>query len=275
MRGVPRERRAISMAPALGQRQPELFGAAGHDQFQLGRRVQHQAQRDAEAVAQGLGQQTGAGGGAHQGEWRQVDTHRARRRALADDEVQLEVLHRGIQHFLDGGLQAVDLVDEQHIARLQVGQDGGQVAGALDHRAGGGAEPHPQFASHDLGQGGLAQARRPVQQHVVHRLRPPPCGMDEDAQVFAAGLLPDELRQHLRPQRRFGGVLRHTRGGERVVAHAGVGAGVMIEWRLLSRAAVVMPSIDLPLPRAGEGAEMRPSGAAPARRGGPGRSAEC
>jgi hypothetical protein len=28
----------------------------------------------------------------------------------------------------------MDLIDEQHIARLQVGQERGQVAGALEHR---------------------------------------------------------------------------------------------------------------------------------------------
>ena len=70
----------------------------------------------------------------------EVDAHAARRRPLADDEVELEILHRRIQHFLDGRLQAVDFVDEQHVARLQVGQDRGEVAGALDHRPGGGAE---------------------------------------------------------------------------------------------------------------------------------------
>ncbi len=172
MRGVPRDRRAISAAPVGGQVEPQLLGAAGHDQLQLRRRVEHQPQRDAEPVAQRRRQQPGARGGAHQGERRQVDPHRARRRALADDQIELEILHRRIQHLLDGGLQAVDLVDEQHVARLQVGQDRGQVAGALDHRAGGGAEADAQLARDDLRQRGLAQARRPVQQHVVHRLRP-------------------------------------------------------------------------------------------------------
>ena len=45
--------------------------------------------------------------------------HRARRRPLADDEVELEVLHRRIEDFLDRRIEPVDLVDEQHVARLR------------------------------------------------------------------------------------------------------------------------------------------------------------
>ena len=108
----------------------------------------------------GVASRPGAGGGADQGEGRQVDAHAARRGALADDQVELEVLHRGVQHFLDRRLQAVDLVDEQDVPRLQVGQNGGEVAGALDHRAGGGAEADAQLAGDDLGQRGLAEAGR-------------------------------------------------------------------------------------------------------------------
>ncbi len=88
---------------------------------------------------------------------------------LADDQVQLKILHRRVEHLLDGRLQAMDLVDEQHVARLQVGQDGREVAGALDHRAGGGAEPHAELARHDLRQRGLAKPRRSMKQNVVKR----------------------------------------------------------------------------------------------------------
>ena len=53
---------------------------------------------------------------------------------LPDDDVELEVLHRRIEDLFDGRRQAVNLVDEQHFARLQVRQDAGEVAGLLDHR---------------------------------------------------------------------------------------------------------------------------------------------
>ena len=132
----------------------------------------------------GVASRPGAGGGADQGERRQVDAHGARGRPLADDQVELEILHRRIEDLLDRRLQAVDLVDEQHVAGLQVGQDRGQVAGALDHRAGGGAEADAQLARDDLRQRGLAEAGRAVQQHVVQRLAAGARGGDEDGEVL-------------------------------------------------------------------------------------------
>ena len=53
---------------------------------------------------------------------------RARRRPLPDDDVELEVLHRRIEHLLDDAVQAVDLVDEEHVAALEVGEDRREVA---------------------------------------------------------------------------------------------------------------------------------------------------
>ena len=103
-------------------------------------------------------------------EGRQVDAHRARRRPLADDEIELEILHRRIENLLDRRRQAMDLVDEQHVARLEIGEERRQIAGALDDRAGGRAEADAQLARDDLRQGRLAEARRPEQQHMIERL---------------------------------------------------------------------------------------------------------
>ena len=140
------------------------------DRVELGRLVEHQAQRDAEALAQRPGDQARARRRADQREGRQVDAHRARRRPLADDQVELEILHRRIEDLLDRRREAVDLVDEQHVARLQVGEQRGEIAGALDHRPGGGAEADAQLARDDLRQRRLAEAGRAVEQHVVERL---------------------------------------------------------------------------------------------------------
>ncbi len=204
----PRRPRGVRVMPSFSAPRATISS-----QF-LGR-VEDQAQRDAEAVAQRGGEQAGAGGGADQGEGRQVDADGAGGRALADDEVELEVLHRRVEDFLDGRLQAVDLVDEQHVAGLQVGQDGGQVAGALDDRAGGGAEADAEFAGDDLGQGGLAEARRAVQQHVVQRLAAGAGGLDEDGEVLPAGALADEFGQRLRAQAGLGRVVLAAGRGRR------------------------------------------------------------
>ena len=89
---------------------------------------------------------------------------------LADDQVELKILHRRVEDFLDRRRQAVDLVDEQDVVRLQIGQQRREIAGALDHRPRGGAEADPELARDDLRQGRLAEPGRPEEQHVVERL---------------------------------------------------------------------------------------------------------
>jgi hypothetical protein len=218
MRGVPRERRAISAAPCGTQANVQDAGRAAHDPGQFLGRIELQALDDAEAVAQWAGQQAGAGGGADQRERRQVELDRARRRALADHDVDLEIFHRRVQHFLDDRRQPVDLVDEQHVVRLQVGQQRGQVAGALDHRAGGLAQVDAHLGGDDMGQRGLAQAGRAEDQHVVERLLALARGLDVDLQLFADGFLAQVFVQALGTD---AGLDRFVFAGDRACQDAG------------------------------------------------------
>jgi len=110
-------------------------------------------------------------GGGHQGEGSQIDADRARRRPFADHQIQHVILHGRVEDLLHIGRQAVDLVDEQDVAGFQIGQDGRQVAGLGQHRPAGGPEIDAQLAGDDLGQRGLAEARRAEQQHMIERLR--------------------------------------------------------------------------------------------------------
>ena len=48
-----------------------------------------------------------------------LDLHRARRRPFADDQVELVILHRRIEDFLDRRIEAMDLVDEEDVALLR------------------------------------------------------------------------------------------------------------------------------------------------------------
>ncbi len=97
----------------------------------------------------------------------------------------------------------MDFVDEQHIAVFQVGQQRREVSCLGDHRAGGGAEIHAQFARHDLRQRGLAEAGRADEQHMVERLVARARRLDEDFQIGARLFLADKFRQPLRAQRGF------------------------------------------------------------------------
>ncbi len=128
---------------------------------------------------------------------------RAGARALADDDVELEVLHRRIEDLFDRRRQAMDLVDEQHFARLQVRQDAGQIAGLLDHRPRRGARRHAELVGDDVGERRLAQARRAVEQHVIERLAALARRRNRDRQVLAHAILADVVVEPPRPEPRF------------------------------------------------------------------------
>ena len=95
----------------------------------------------------------------------------------------------------------MDFVDEQHVVRLEVGQDRGQVAGALQHRAGGLAQVDAHFGGDDVRQRRLAEARRAEEQDVVERFTTFFGGLDEYFQLLADLHLTGVVGQPFRPQR--------------------------------------------------------------------------
>ena len=104
---------------------------------------------------------------------------------------------------------------------LEVGQDAGEVALALDRRAGGDVRLTPISLARMRGQGGLAQAGRAVEQHVVERLAAVLRGRDRDAQVVLDPVLADVLVDPPRPQRSLDVELFAAgAAGEEAVIHA-------------------------------------------------------
>jgi len=91
----------------------------------------------------------------------------ARGGALADDDVQLVVLERGVELFFEDGLQAVDLVEEEDLALAQVGEDGSEVSLDLQGGAGGLLVADFELVGDDGGEGGFAQAGRAEEEDVV------------------------------------------------------------------------------------------------------------
>ena len=69
----------------------------------------------------------------------------------------------GIEHFLDRRIEAVDLVDEQDVAVLKVGEQRREVARLGDNRARRGAESDAHLAGKDAGKRRLAEARGAVE----------------------------------------------------------------------------------------------------------------
>ena len=113
----------------------------------------------------------------------------------------------------------MDFVDEQHVARLEIGELRGEVARLGDHRPGGRAEIDAELARDDLRQRRLAEAGRADEQHMVERLAARLGRFDEHLEVFARRLLAGEIGQHLRPQRRV--VLGPLLGGDEAAGRGG------------------------------------------------------
>jgi hypothetical protein len=115
----------------------------------------------------------------------------------------------------------MDLVDEQHVALVELGEDGGEVAGPLQRRSGGDLEVRRHLGRDDAGQRGLAEPGRPGQQEVVGGLAPPAGGLEDHRQVLLHLGLADELVEAMRAQARFDAQLVGADGGvEELVTHA-------------------------------------------------------
>jgi hypothetical protein len=128
-----------------------------------------------------------------------VELDGAGARALADHDVELEVLEHRIERLLHHPVQAVDLVDKKDIAFFQIGEDGSQIAGTLDGRAGGGLDPGVELMGDDMGEGGLTESRRAVKEAMIERLTALAGSIDEYLEVLLDARLPDILGKGLGP----------------------------------------------------------------------------
>ena len=179
MRGVPRERLAISTAAVRLQADAEQPGRPAQHPLELRGVVEVDVRGEAEPVSQRAGEQTRPGGGSDQGEGRDLQRDGGGTRALADDDVDPEVLHREVEHLLGRAGHPVDLVEEQHLALGEAGQDGGQVSGVLDRGTAGDAHRLLELARDDHGQS------RVVADQIVDRVRVAACHGQATALVEA------------------------------------------------------------------------------------------
>ena len=79
------------------------------------------------------------------------------------------------------------------ISRVEVSEQAGQIARLVEHGARGDLELRPHLVSDDVGEGGLAQTRGAVQQHVVERFAAQFGRLHEYPQVGHYLVLPVEI----------------------------------------------------------------------------------
>jgi len=99
----------------------------------------------------------------------------------------------------------MDLVDEEDVALLERGEDGGEVAGPLDGRPTRVADVHSELAGDDRRESRLAEAGRAVEEDVIGRLFPPPRRSEEIGEVGLDLTLADVLGERMRPEGAFDG----------------------------------------------------------------------
>ena len=109
----------------------------------------------------------------------------------------------------------MNFIEEKNFALLERSEDRGQVALALEQRAGTGFNHDAQFAGDDLRERRLAQARRAIQQHVVERFAAAARRLDGDLDVLLHTRLADVVGKALRANARVNSrILIKRRAGD-------------------------------------------------------------
>src|SRR4051812_37067322 len=106
----------------------------------------------------------------------------------------------------------MDFVDEKNVPRLEIGEDGGEVARTLEHRTGGLLHVDAHLARDDVRERRLAKARRAEQQYVVERLGARARRLHEDLELAAYLFLADVLGERRGAQRALDLLLLLRRG---------------------------------------------------------------
>lgn len=94
----------------------------------------------------------------------------------------------------------MDFIDEQHIARFQMGEQRRQIARPFQHGTRGLAQPGAHLVGDDVRQRRLAEPRRTEQQDVIQRLAASASRSDEDLHLAVHGGLTDVIGQLTRAQ---------------------------------------------------------------------------
>ena len=179
---------------------PDQPGGALDDRFQVVLAVKLQALDQAKPVPQRGAQRSGAGGGPHKGEGRQVEGTGSCCAALAHGEIEATVFHRRIEQLLRHPAQAMNLVNEQQITGLQVDQQPNDVARAFQGRCTGDLALHPHLFGQHHGHGGFAQARRAIEQHMIEGIAAAKRRFHRNAQHLLELALADVVVQALGPK---------------------------------------------------------------------------
>jgi len=165
-------------------RDTQEYGGALQAKLEVFFGPEFQVQLDAEAGAEGCGDEAGAGGGADEGEGLEGDVDGFGVHAAIDGEIDAEIFHGGVDEFLDDSREAMDLVDKEDVAALEVGEDAHEVAGSGEGGSGAGFEVGLHFVGDDVGKGGFAESGGAVEEDMLDGFGALAGGGEGDADFF-------------------------------------------------------------------------------------------
>lgn len=202
--GAAGARGDLSRAAGVDGDFQEIAGTV-NDFLERGGVVVVEARLKRETRAERGGEEACAGGGADEGEAWDREADAAGVGALVDHDIEAEILHRGVEILLDGFRDAVDFVDEEDVAFLEIREEAGEVAGFFDDGAGGDADVFAELVAEDEGERGFAEAGRAGEENVVERFAALFGGADHDLETLDGFGLAGEVGEGERAERGFGG----------------------------------------------------------------------
>lgn len=185
------------------ERDAEDTGRTPDNSFDFVSRVELKPVNGTEAIAKGIGERPEPGRRADKGETGEIELDSAGRWAFADDDVEFVIFHRWVEHLLNGFVQPVDLIDEEHIAWFEVGEDAPEIPDAFDSGTTRHLDPGAHFPGDDVSQGGLAEAGWSIEEHVIDGLTALFRGLDKNFKITLRLFLTDILGKGLRSERVF------------------------------------------------------------------------
>ena len=96
--------------------------------------------------------------------------------------------------------QSMNLIDEEHIMILQIGQQRGKIALTLNRGCRGLAKVRPHLVRYDAGERRLSKPWRTVEKNVIKRFPARQCGLNKLGQIILYFVLPNVLAETARAQ---------------------------------------------------------------------------
>ncbi len=97
----------------------------------------------------------------------------------------------------------MDFIDEEDIARFEIGEDGSEVADFFDSRTRGDADIDTHFFGDDIGEGGLPESGGSVEEDMLDVFSTTTRRLDEESEIRFDLFLTDILREGLRAEGRI------------------------------------------------------------------------